>query len=146
MTVIHLKKDSFPNPHYGITYCGRLIRNPYLPWSTTVPPGVGYTHAVSLGDIDKVSCDMCRKTVFPDPRTLWQRGSTPPLTWTTFGGQWVTQLTSREIEIRLAYLQTLPQPLDAHDAMAQLLLTWVIHSCRLDMAVDDTQPKPTHPI
>ena len=146
MPVIHLKKDSFPNPHYGITYCGRLIRNPSLPWPTHFTPGIGYAHAVSLGDIDKVSCDMCRKAVFSDPRTLWQRGSTPPLTWTTFGGQWVTQLTSREIEIRLAYLQTLPQPLDAHDAMAQLLLTWVIHSCRLDMAVDDTQPKPTHPI
>ena len=89
---------------------------------------------------------MCRKTVFPDPRTLWQRGVYAILDLDNLWGQWVTELNSWEIEIRLAYLQTLPKPLDAHDAMAQLLLTWVIHSCRLDMAVDDTQPGPTHPI
>ena len=127
MPVIHLKKDSFPNPHYGITYCGRLIRNPYLPWSTHFTPGVGYAHAVSLGDIDKVSCAMCRKTVSPDPRTLWQGGVYAILDPDNFWGQWVTELNSREIEIRLAYLQTLPRPLDHHDAMAHLLLTWAIN-------------------
>lgn len=146
MPIIHLKKDGFPNPHYGITYCGRLIRNPYLPWPTTVPPGVRYAHTVSLVDIDKVSCALCRKTACPDPRTLWQRRVYAILDPDNLWGQWVTQLHSWEIEIRLAYLQTLPMPLDDLDAMAHLLLTWAINSRRLGMEVHDTQPKPTHPI
>ena len=142
MPIIHLKKDSFPNPHYGITYCGKLIRNPYLPWPTHFTPGVGYAHAVSLVDIDKVSCAICRKTVFPDPRTLWQRGVYAILDPMNPWREWLMNLNAWEIEIRLAYLQTLPQPLDQHDAMVHLLLTWVINSRRLGMEFTTPSQNP----
>ena len=124
MPIIHLEKDSSPDPDYGMTYCGRRIRNPYLPRPTHFTPGVGYVHAVSLPDIDKVSCAMCRKTVFPDPRTLWQRGVYAMLDPDNLWGEWVTHLGYWAIRSRIDYLEALPQPLDHHDAMTHLLLTW----------------------